>query len=91
MSWDTSDGVSQDERGDMNRYRFTKFYDSHYGTFAAGAVVELSDEDAAWLMRDSMGGLELVVPPVMVEPPAERAPETPPHDRMMRGRKKRGV
>ena len=71
----------------MNRYRFTKPYSSHYGTFAVGAVVELSDEDAAWLMRDSMGGLELVVSP----PQEPRGVETPQHDRMMRKRKKRGA
>lgn len=77
----------------MKRYRVTKPYSSHYGTFEVGHVLDLDDDTAAWLARDSMGGIELIVPPVP-EPtpePEPRAVEAPPHDRMVRGRKKRAV
>ena len=70
----------------MPKYKFVTRYVSGAGQFGAGQVVEMDAERAAWFNRDAPGCLV----PVVDEPPAERAPEAPAHDRMMkpRGRRK---
>lgn len=63
-------------------------YLSGLGQFAAGDVVQLVDDLAAHINRDSPGTLESVF-----EPGPEddgRTLDAPPHDRMLKGAKKRG-
>lgn len=78
----------------MARYIFTADYESHFGKYHAGQAIELNDEDAAWVMRDSRGALEplsggpVAVKPPEVEPEA-RAIEEPPQDRMISKSKRR--
>jgi hypothetical protein len=81
----------------MKRYIIKHDYQSHRGRFTAGQVVELDDEFAAWLNRDSRGVLELVPPSIPAPEPIAPAPEpetrvleTPPRDRMIRRGHKRG-
>jgi len=60
----------------MARYRLTKSFTSSLGPRLAGEVIEITEVEAAWILRASPG---------VLEPLAEaRDVETPPHDRMMR-------
>lgn len=69
----------------MGRYRFVTDYRSGAGQWAAGELVELTDDLAAWLGRDVPGCLEPVVDEPEPEPePEPRAIEAPPADRMQR-------
>lgn len=62
-----------------------RFYHCGSVTYQPGQVLEVEDaEHAAWLMRDANGGIE-----PLDERPEERAPEAPPHDRMVRRGRKR--
>lgn len=66
------------------KFTVTQRYKSDAGQFEAGDIIEMSAADAAWFNRDVAG---LLVP----YEPAERAPDAPPNDRMMKGApKKRG-
>ena len=72
----------------MKRYIVQRYYHSDYATYQAGDVIELDDDTAAWLNRDSPGVIAEVVPPEP-EPVPEPEPETriaaaPPADRMVR-------
>jgi hypothetical protein len=71
----------------MGRYIVTRDYQSHRGRFVAGQVVDLEDEFAAWLNRDSRGVVEPVPPSI---PAPVRSIETPPQDRMVKRASKRG-
>jgi hypothetical protein len=77
----------------MKRYLVTRYYRSHIGEFQKGKVLELEDDLAAWMNRDSKGVLELIPPnppaEIVAAPAPERAIEQPPKDRMVRGAKKR--
>ncbi len=75
----------------MAQYRVKKRYrsggyDGQQRDWKPGDVVELSDDLAAWVGRD---GGDVLEPVVAAE--AERTIEAPPHDRMVRGRRKREV
>lgn len=67
----------------MTAYRFTQRYRSSYGAGDEGDVVDLTDEHAADINRDSPGTLV----PVETE---ERAVEKPPANRQVTGAKNRG-
>ncbi len=79
----------------MARYVVKWDYESHAMKLKAGQVIDLTDELAEWLQRDSRGALELIVPlppPADPAPVVERVVDTPPADRMMRrGRKRKEV
>lgn len=69
------------------RYLVTGRYKSDAGSFAAGDIIELTAEQAAWFNRDVPG---LMVP--VTEPAVEPTlPDAPPMDRMIKNApKKRG-
>lgn len=76
----------------MARYIVKQDYVSHAGNYKAGTVLELDDDFAAWLNRDSHDGFELIVdepvpvdpPQLEVEPESEtRTFEQPPQNRMV--------
>lgn len=70
------------------RYMVKRYHRIGAQEWQAGQVVEIDDPDyAAWLNRDMGGGLEPVVEPVPA--PEARAPEAPPHDRMVRKAQRR--
>lgn len=68
------------------RYRATRRYQSGLGSFSEGDVVDLVDDVAAHINRDSPGTLEPVYDAL---PPAERAFDAPPQDRMVKGARRR--
>lgn len=72
----------------MARYRVTRRYESGLGSYAEGDVVDLVDDFAAHINRDSPGTLELE-PAYEALPPAERAFDAPPQDRMVKSARKR--
>lgn len=60
----------------MPRYKVNRRYGTwkdgiHYGPWAVGIEVELSEQDAAWFNRDSEGVLSLVEPAPQPEPEPE--------------------
>lgn len=67
----------------MPEYRFTQRYRSSYGAGDEGDVVDLTDEQAADINRDSPGTLV----PVEAE---QRAVEKAPANRQVTGAKNRG-
>ena len=72
------------------RYLVKRYHKIGPREYCAGEVLEIDDPAyAAWLNRDMRGNLEQIIetspPPV----PEARMIETPPHDRMVRTRKKR--
>jgi hypothetical protein len=76
----------------MSRYLVKQWYSSHVGTFQPNTAIEIDDELAAWMNRDSKGVLEKIVDKPPDPPPAhepERAIEQPPKDRMVRKTKTR--
>lgn len=70
----------------MGKFRVTQNYRSGLGIFDAGDVVELADDFAAHINRDAPGTLE---PAYEALPPAERAPDAPPADRMVKSARRR--
>lgn len=86
----------------MPRYRFNHRYLSQrdgvqWGPFDAGQEIDLREEDADWLDRDSPGCLSPVVdapPAAEPEPESESEPErdaVPARDRMHRGGRRRAA
>jgi hypothetical protein len=71
------------------RYRVCHAYRTGSRTLAPGDVIDLSPEEASWLLRDSPG----CIVPVTAEPEPEQQGErdvaAPPADRMVRGRQRR--
>lgn len=72
----------------------TKDYISHRWRLKAGAIIELDDNDALWLERDSVGALQEIRPPEpepvpVAVPIVERVMDAPPADRMVRRGRKR--
>lgn len=71
----------------MPQYTFTQRYRSSYGQGDEGDVVDLTEQQAADINRDSPGTLA----PVVDEPDAEtRALDAPPKNRQVTGGRKRG-
>ncbi len=72
----------------LKRYIVQHHYESHVGRYKTGQILELDDELAAWMNRDSKGVLvEIIDGPsaVVKEPELEaRVIEAPPEDRMVR-------
>lgn len=59
------------------KIRFPHDYTSHIGTWKAGEVADVSEDLAAWLMRDA-GAVEVK------QEPAKRAETAPRHDRQVK-------
>lgn len=69
----------------MPRYRVARDYRSGLGVFALGQEVDLPEDFAAHINRDSPGVLEPVAP----EAAGARQLERPPADRMVRNARRR--
>ena len=70
----------------MGRYVVGHDYTSNLGAFVEGSEVDVNDDLADHINRDSPGTLQ----PVREEPQA-RAEDHPPHDRMVKTARKRGA
>ena len=70
----------------MGRYIVGHNYTSNLGAFVQGSDVEINDDLAAHINRDSPGTLLPVN-----EAPEARAEDHPPHDRMVKTARKRGA
>lgn len=68
------------------QYRFTCNYQSGAGSWRQGETAELSDDLAAWLLRDVAGCIEPVEAetPAEPEPAQERDLSAPQHDRRLK-------
>ncbi len=94
----------------MTRFKVNHHYGSNnngqqYGPWRVGTVVDVADDEAAWINRDSPGTLspDEPAPDAMLElagsqPPADEdkddeavQPKPPTRDRMHRGSRKRPV
>lgn len=80
----------------MARYVVAHSYSSYrdgqkFGPWPAGQVIELAEDDAAWVCRDSPGALTSeAVPEVVEELPAERQ-KPPTRDRQHRASRNRST
>lgn len=70
----------------MVRYIVGHNYTSNLGAFVEGSEVEINDDFAAHINRDSPGTLLPVN-----DAPKARAEDHPPHDRMIKTARKRGA
>ena len=62
----------------MKQYLVQRYYHSDFATYQAGDVLQLDDDIAGWLNRDSPGVIAEIVAS------EQRAVEEPPQDRMVR-------
>lgn len=82
----------------MAKFRALKHHHDQTMTFARGDVLDLTDDLAAWLLRDSPGCIEPVGPslpkPIPDDVPVKaivRAVDEPEHDRMVKAAPTRRV
>lgn len=68
----------------MQKYVYQWNYRSGYGAGAKGDVVDLDDETAAAINRDSPGVLVLQAAVVVEAPPVTRDMTAPPQDRQVK-------
>ena len=70
----------------MKRLTLQRDYKSDFAVYQDGETIEVEDDVAAWLMRDSKGTFVEAGPgPKQPDPePAVRAIEEPPKDRMVK-------
>lgn len=73
----------------MPKVRCLRFYVNRELAYRPGAVFEATDDQWAFLQRDSPGSFELATVKEIAEPPQDKAVKAPPRSKAMRGTRSR--